>query len=271
MNTIEHSDWRDFLEQWNTQAMAFLIRALRRNGIADSHQYGFGSALRLIAQGCDLKIPEALFQPLGEIGTDAEILAEAQRRIQEIESLITPAYRQRWADWDYFAEKYHWTVIRHGGHFFPPATEEAIATAEHRLGTALTPTYKDFLRVSNGWLTVSSRILPVEAIAWLRDKSPAWVEDFGTETDSDADQSMREHLVYGSQQYPPRYRRAYVKECLQISDRLAEINCVLLLNPALVFETGECEAWFLAAWLPGARRFQSFHAFMGLDESSGLA
>ncbi len=53
-----------------------------------------------------------------------------------------------------------------------------------------------------------------------------------------------------------------MKECLQRSDTLAEINCVFLLNPALVFETGECKAWFLAAWLAGASRYQSFYELM---------
>jgi hypothetical protein len=37
------------------------------------------------------------------------------------------------------------------------------------------------------------------------------------------------------------------------------VNCC---RPALVFETRECEAWFLAARLAGARRFKSFHELM---------
>jgi hypothetical protein len=41
--------------------------------------------------------------------------------------------------------------------------------------------------------------------------------------------------------------RAYVRECVQLSERLAEVNCVFLLNPARVFETGEWEARFMAA------------------------
>jgi hypothetical protein len=262
MSGFEDIDWRSFLEGWNTQAMSVHLRALRRNGIGDSSEGGRGDSLRAKAQRFGLKIPEGLFQPLGDLGSDAEILAEAQTRIEEVVALLKPAIRKRWPKLDSFSDDYHWAAIRHGGHYFAPAAEDEIAAAERRLGVPLPPSYKDFLRISNGWLTISSRIVPVEGIAWLRDKGPGWVENFGIGSDSDADQAMRQHLVYGKQQDPPRYRSAYVRECLQLSDTLAEINCVFLLNPALVFETGECEAWFLAAWLPGARRFKSFYELM---------
>jgi len=262
LDTVEQFDWRQFLEHWNTQAMAVQIRSLRRNGIAESNKGARLDALRWTAQEYGVKIPETLFDPLGEQGPDAAILSEAQRRVEEVVALLTPAIHKRWPKLDHFADDYHWTVIRHGGHFFPPATEDQIAAAERRLGITLTPSYRAFLLVSNGWLTVSSRILPVEQIAWLREKSPDWVENYGGQAERDPGQAMRDHLVYGSQQYPARYRGAYLHECVQISDTLAEINCVFLLNPALVFETGECEAWFLAAWLPGAKRFKSFQALM---------
>lgn len=262
MSTIEPFHWREHLEQWNAQAMDLILRTLRRNGVADLRQYGFGEVLQYTAQEHGAKIPETLFEPLGDVGSDGDILAEARRRMLDIETLILAAKKDGQPAWNHFEEHYYWTVVRNGGHFFPPATDEQIAEAEQRLGTKFAPSYKAFLRVTNGWLTVSSRILPVGRAEWLRDKGPEWVEDFGTQAGEDPEKAMLDHRVYGSQQYPPRYRRAYVKECLQLSDRLAEGNCVFLLNPALVFEDGECEAWFLAAWLPGARRFKSFLELM---------
>ncbi len=37
---------------------------------------------------------------------------------------------------------------------------------------------------------------------------------------------------------------------------------VLLLNPQVVSDDGEMDAWFFAAWLPGATRYPSFWELM---------
>ena len=41
---------------------------------------------------------------------------------------------------------------------YPGATEEQIAAAEARLQTTLPPSYRDFLKVSNGWRMTTSFI-----------------------------------------------------------------------------------------------------------------
>jgi hypothetical protein len=270
MSSLERKNWRELLNDWNTQALAVHLRSLRRHGIAESYVGGRRDALQQTAQEYGVKLPEALFQPLGEQGSDPEVFAEARRRVEDVAAVLTPAIHTRWPNLDYFAEDYHWAVIRNVSHCFPPATDTQIAATEQRLGTTLPPSYKAFLRVSNGWLTISSRILPVEEIAWLRDKSPDWVQQWGDESIDDPAEAVRDHGIYGKQQDTTRYRRAYVKECLQLSSPLAESNCVFLLNPALVFETGESEAWFLAAWLPGAHRFKLFHELMEWMKATDL-
>jgi hypothetical protein len=56
-----------------------------------------------------------------------------------------------------------------------PATEEAIAAAELRLGRSLPPSLRSFYAVSNGWRETGFfiwDILPVEEVGWLREKMP---------------------------------------------------------------------------------------------------
>jgi cell wall assembly regulator SMI1 len=54
---------------------------------------------------------------------------------------------------------------------FPGATEARLAAAESRLGVSLPPSYRAFLRVSNGWRVASPfvyRVWGCEEIEWLR-------------------------------------------------------------------------------------------------------
>src|SRR5689334_13022976 len=57
----------------------------------------------------------------------------------------------------------------------PPATNEEILDAEKRLGVVLPPSYRLFLRHSNGWAVFSSfidRLWPVQQIARFKDFDP---------------------------------------------------------------------------------------------------
>ncbi|MCO5997695.1 SMI1/KNR4 family protein [Actinoallomurus rhizosphaericola] len=60
-----------------------------------------------------------------------------------------------------------------------PATEEAVAAAEQRLGVRFPPSYRSFLLTSDGWDEAGRWIGPVEScdeVAWLRDTD--WGEEF---------------------------------------------------------------------------------------------
>lgn len=71
---------------------------------------------------------------------------------------------------------------------FEPAGEEAIRAAEARIGAALPASYRNFLRVSDGWssMSYSLDLLGVGEIGWFADLDPdilaAWsgpgLEDF---------------------------------------------------------------------------------------------
>ncbi len=49
------------------------------------------------------------------------------------------------------------------------------------------------------------------------------------------------------------------------------ISAIYLLNPQVVTEEGEWEAWFFANWLPGAARYRSFQEMMEAEYQDFLA
>lgn len=146
------------------------------------------------------------------------------------------------------------------------ATEELITAAETRLGAKLPPSYKDFLRVSNGWPVISDvvmpgRLWPVEEVYWIRDYDPYDTKGWGESGDPSKDLSSEEHLYWRDvEQSSVAYRQAYVKNLLSISDY--GDACNLLLSPEVVDEQGEWECWLIANWGPGADRHHSFEAWI---------
>ncbi len=144
----------------------------------------------------------------------------------------------------------------------PGASEEQISQAEDRLGTTLPNSYKEFLRVSNGWSdwTIGDRypgfnLLPVEEIEWFTVRNPDWT-DF-TDYHEVPDEL---YFVYGKEQDCVNMRESFLKTALQISN-LAE-TMELLLNPQVILVAGEWEAWCMDSKFPGANRYQTFFDLM---------
>src|SRR5262249_3381412 len=75
-----------------------------------------------------------------------------------------------------------------------------------------------------------------------------------------------EYLVYGEEQDSGLFRTEYLESALEISD--VGDSAVLLLNPEVVDDTGEWEAWLFANWIPGARRYRSFRELMQGEHES---
>lgn len=123
-----------------------------------------------------------------------------------------------------------------------------------------TPTYKDFLRVSNGWLRTTpfiGRIRPVEEVEWFRIENKQWVDVYSQDGSNQPD---AEYYVYDPEGAGD-HRAEHMAYLLQISD---VDDGVYLLNPEAVTPNGEWEAWFFANWIPGAVRFPSFaHLMLG--------
>src|SRR5688500_671018 len=64
---------------------------------------------------------------------------------------------------------------------YPPATDDEIGAAEQRLGCMLPPSYKTFLKITNGWPFVSDsvrRLLPIQSVRMLNESQPGIVDAF---------------------------------------------------------------------------------------------
>ncbi|MCA9884985.1 MAG: SMI1/KNR4 family protein [Anaerolineae bacterium] len=148
------------------------------------------------------------------------------------------------------------------------ATDQEIRQLEARLEKKLPSSYKSFLRVTNGWngiLTNSIYSMDTTiSINWFIVRYRNWFDQFilGTEFEEQADNFINNDAdhSYGPNQNTHNFSIAHWKRTLAISER--GDSAVLLLNPLVVDESGEWEAWHFANWNPGARKFKSFSVMM---------
>ena len=157
-------------------------------------------------------------------------------------------------------------AVRSGWLGLPAATEEQIAHAEARLGTTLPPSYRAFLRVSNGWPhtgTLVGRIYRVEEIGWFGERHRDWIDAWMSGAESQGPNPPvpdEKYFVYGKAQNTVHMRPEYLDGALEVSE--AFDGGIYLLNPQVVTPAGEWEAWFFANWLPGAIRHRTFWDMM---------
>lgn len=126
----------------------------------------------------------------------------------------------------------------------PPATEEQITAAERRLGIALPPSYRAFLKVSNGWHFPNifvERIAGSEQIDYTRTADPQLIETWAN-IEGDPSLPLDKTLLLSM---PARDEQA----------------ASLMLNPAATM-SHEMEAWFFSTWNPGADAQPSFWHLM---------
>jgi len=157
-------------------------------------------------------------------------------------------------------------VVASGWLGFPGATEEQIVAAEARLGTTFPPSYRAFLKVTNGWRQLDSsidKLWSVEDVEWFRTRNQDWI-DLWTKGEAMMGELPRisdeQYFVYGPEQDCVHMRSEYLSAALEISD--TGDSAILLLNPEVTTPDGEWEAWFYATWLPGANRYRSFWDLM---------
>ncbi len=142
----------------------------------------------------------------------------------------------------------------------PSATDTQIMEAEGRLGTILPPSYRDFLKVSNGWRRPTwfiPRLWSTEEIEWFSVKHQHWIDVLTKDPFPVPD---ADYFLYGERQSTLNYRVEYLRTALEISAR--GDGAIFLLNPRVVTEEGEWEAWLLSNKAPGAERFRSFREMM---------
>ena len=148
-------------------------------------------------------------------------------------------------------------VIESGWLGFGAASEEQIRQAEAKLDTRLPPSYRAFLRVSNGWRntgTFIDHILPVEQIYWFRDAK---------------DRSLIKHAeMYMNQTkdviFDPDYHEVDYSHFMDtlVIVRPSDEEELYLLNPKVKNDNGEWQAWIFGHWVPGAHAFVSFQALL---------
>ncbi|MEV8453755.1 SMI1/KNR4 family protein [Streptomyces sp. NPDC052095] len=133
---------------------------------------------------------------------------------------------------------------------FPPASEERIVAVEKRLGRRLPPSYREFLKVSDGWRYAGGFVWLLAGTAevhWHDDES-GLADIFEENLDEDAG--------------PEEWQEATVwRRGLQI-DVEADAMYVVL-DPEDVDENGEWAVYSWASWWAApARRYAGFAAFM---------
>lgn len=153
-------------------------------------------------------------------------------------------------------------VVTSGWLGYPPASVDEIALVEARLNRILPPSYRAFLRVTNGWRTTKTfieRVRPVGEIAWYRDAYPdllaAWLDGEGSQMKGSRYRGHTRTTGYGLQ------------KALAISDYG---DAEYLLVPQRIRSDGEWPAWFFAPWVPGEREYASFWGLMVAEHESFL-
>jgi hypothetical protein len=190
-------------------------------------------------------------------------------------------------------------VIQSGWLGYPGATEAQIVQAETRLGIRLPPSYRDFLKVTNGWRQTTPFIYQLWSTAeieWFAVRHRAWIDCFverfvaqgarepstngfghavtngaGRYRDRPSDTasiSDAEYFIYGEAQDCMALRVGYLQTALEISPK--GDSAIYLLNPQVITPEGEWEAWFFGDWLPGADRYQSFLEMMQAEYENFL-
>ncbi len=146
------------------------------------------------------------------------------------------------------------------------ASEKELLATEERLGVNLPLSYRNFLKVTDGWKNWHLGILEfcsAEKITWFRQENQTWINTYldsvvewytlkdGCRRNSAPDE---EYFVYGDIQDEYSFRVEYLETALQISKE--EEGEVVLLNPQIVHD-GEWEAWFFSDHI-GSYRYRSF-------------
>jgi SMI1 / KNR4 family (SUKH-1) len=139
---------------------------------------------------------------------------------------------------------------------FRPASDVAIARTERRLERRLPESYRQFLKVSNGWwldgTAGPTRLWRVEEIRLMADADPEAVVIWST---------------VGPDGDPTGLPSSHYPSVIQISD---DNDGRYLLNP-LVKRRDEWQAAFLAPWVPGAQCYESFEFLMKAKFEAFLA
>ena len=154
----------------------------------------------------------------------------------------------------------------------PPATDEAIAAAEARLGVALPTDYAALCRVSNGWADPKNHpvyaIRPLERIGWYPQESPEsfkiWSRSFKTKL---TDAAYLNYASHAEDSTPSHLKHALLLAGGEEGDEVDAGD--LVLNPQVIHGDGAWEAILITSWTPGATRSRDFTSLM-IEQAANL-
>lgn len=166
------------------------------------------------------------------------------------------------------------TVLR------PGAAVADVEALEARLGTRLPPSYRAFLLHSDGaaaqpGLGVTRSgvgLLDCAQVGWFRDRERSYVDiwsDLDLEVTPDGLHTgyhgfpEARYLDLARRPESVEHKRGHVRYVLQISDDIDGYTA--LLNPLVVDQHGEWEAWDFGSKVPGAVRHRSFAGLLAAD------
>ena len=145
---------------------------------------------------------------------------------------------------------------------FPGASEAQILAAETCLYVKLSPSYQNFLKVTNGWNDLYQGIpilRSVDKIDWFCVENQDVIDEYNKPQPYSSIISDEEYLVYDfSFSFPldleQPLRTKYMQTALQISD--SDDSHFVLLNPKII-HNGEWEAWVFMAGDGDVKRYRS--------------
>ncbi|BAZ08415.1 hypothetical protein NIES4071_02200 [Calothrix sp. NIES-4071] len=144
---------------------------------------------------------------------------------------------------DYEKEELPPEVFESGYLGYPGATEEQITATEARLGVTFPPSYREFLKVSNGLRSTSEYGLEfcgTEDIVWYAPDHQDWVDELIETWNQPV--TDEKYFVYGDEQSCYTFRPEYLQTALEISSE--DMGYIFLLNPQIIVIDNEWEAWF---------------------------
>lgn len=144
----------------------------------------------------------------------------------------------------------------------PGATEEQIAAAEARLDVTFPPSYRQFLKASNGLRSTSKygiHFYSTEEVDWHIIGYEEIVDYFMEREQKPVTDA--EYFVYGEEQCDLVFRPEYLETAVEISSE--DLDSIFLLNTQIITIDGEWEAFFRCLIPPySISRYRSFREMM---------
>jgi hypothetical protein len=256
-----HSNEEGEWEAWYVDNPNYFRPTFRRypsfDRLLQQTYHDFKQSYRLL---CPSNLPQTDHQPRNHDYDWAALLTEWSSRL-----LALPASARE--DFHYYEEDDASTLLKrrkhNGWRWYRGASEVQILELEQRLGTNLPPSYRQFLKNSNGLpfhQNLLMEVLPTQEVNWFAEEGYTldYVRSWFNQIPFEKPASEQAYLDYANQEgycFEPEHLAA----CLRIGDY--DGNDYYLLNPLVVNQAGEWEAW---TWLKegGAQRYPSFWEMM---------